>query len=139
MNPRLRDAPRRRVPRLLRDEIRRRMLGMRILFAVLLTGLTLLGCSSPTPTATPTVTPTPTATPTPTPLERAMAWTDTIRDALASSETEELAALAEQAGEVAVEILCQIADGDFEPDLELSDLTDSRALRIGIRAYCATQ
>ena len=40
--------------------------------------------------------------------------------------------------EKAIEVLCTIAAGDLEPDLSLEDLTDSRSLRISIRAYCAT-
>lgn len=37
-----------------------------------------------------------------------------------------------------MEVLCATAAGDLEPDLSSEDLTDSRSLRIGIRAYCAT-
>ncbi len=122
--------------------------------------LVLAGCSSPTPTptATPTPSPTPTATPTPaptptptplpalptivvpSPLDRAKAIAEQVRNALEESETiEELQPLAAELGDAATDILCAIAAGDFEPDLELSDLTDSRSLRIGIRAFCATR
>ena len=96
----------------------------------------------PTPTPIPTATATaiPTPTPTPSPLDQAVALADQIREALAESESlEALTELAGVAGEHALVILCQISDGEFEPDLTLSDLTDSRTLRIGIRGFCANQ
>ena len=114
---------------------------MRFLIAttLLLWSLALFGCSSPTPTPTPTPTATPTPTPTPSPLDRAMAVAETIKQTLARIESvEDLTGLAGTASAEMVELLCEIAAGEYEPHLALDDLTDSRTVQLGIRGFCAS-
>ena len=109
-----------------------------ILFALM---LVLVSCSSPTPTPSPTPTATSTPVPsTPGPLERAVALAGRIADALASETNIRIEKRAERMalslGDEAVGLMCLIADGAFEPELELADLTDSMTLRTGIKAFC---
>ena len=101
--------------------------------------LVFVSCNSPTPTPTPTATPTPVPF-TPGPLERALALVGRIADALASETNIRIETRAERMalslGDEAVDLMCLIADGAFEPELELADLTDSMTLRTGIKAFC---
>ena len=52
------------------------------------------------------------------------------------ASSEEFRKLAATIGGEAVDMLCMISDGMFEPDLELADLTDSRTMHLVIKAHC---
>ena len=99
--------------------------------------MVLASCTSPEPTtATP---PTPTPTPTPLPVLRASAeeLAASIKGQIAGAASrEEFRKLADVIGGEAVDILCKISDGMFEPDLAMVDLTDNQRVHMVIKAHC---
>ena len=89
--------------------------------------------------AIPQIPPIPTPTPTPLPSLRASAeeLAASIKGQLVGvASSEEFRPLAATIGGEAVDMLCMISDGMFEPDLELEDLTDSRRMHLVIKAHC---
>ena len=97
------------------------------------------------PTPTPTVTPTPeppppgtTPTATPTALESALGLAEQFKQEIAASTSMDGLedSLIERTGQHGMVVLCQVAAGEFEPDLSLADLTDEDVRLSGIESYC---
>ena len=99
--------------------------------------IVLASCTPPEPT--PTAPPAPTATATPLPALRASAeeLAASIKGQIAGAASrEEFRKLADVIGGEAVDMLCKISDGMFEPDLAMVDLTDNQRVHMVINAHC---
>lgn len=129
-----------RIFRLKEPSMIRTVLGGLLLAVALIAA----GCAAPTPTptATPTATATPTPSPTPKPrlvtLDQAREFAIEVRllleDGLLAEEIRELDI---DNAELMVDVLCEIADGVYEPDLTLEHVAGAiGTIRGGVQMYC---